>query len=111
MEDILCKGIALILRLGVTFVAGGNEGGSLSENLLLLFWANEHKQPEAQADAWGPAPVGAHHAIASGYIYKYDFQMSFLALRTFGSQSDFTLHPGIRFLPCRISMMKPDHLC
>lgn len=51
MEDVLCKGITLILRLGVTFVAGGNEGRSLGENLLLLFLANQHKQPEAQADA------------------------------------------------------------
>lgn len=67
----------MILRLGVTFVAGGNDGRSLGENLLLLFLANQHKQPEAQANAWGPAPMGAHHSIASGYIYKYDFSMSF----------------------------------
>lgn len=73
MEDILCKRISLILRLRVTFVAGGMMAEALGASLLLLFLANQHKQPEAEADAWGPAPLGAHHAIASGYIDKHYF--------------------------------------
>lgn len=48
---------------------------ALGERLLLLFLANQHKQPEAEAEAaaWSPSPVGTHHAIASGYIDKYYF--------------------------------------
>ena len=46
---------------------------ALGERLLLLFLENQHKQPEAEAAAWSPSPVGAHHAIASGYIDKYYF--------------------------------------
>lgn len=47
MGNILCKRISLILRLGVTFVAGGNDGRNIGGSLLLLFLANQHKQPEA----------------------------------------------------------------
>lgn len=74
MEDILCKRTGLILGFPESYICSwGMRAGALGESSLLLFLANQHKQPEAEAAAWGPAPVGAHHAIASGYIDKYYF--------------------------------------
>lgn len=58
MGDTHCERICLILGLRVTSVAGENMAEALGESLLLLFSANQHKQPWGRGRCLGPCSCG-----------------------------------------------------